>query len=138
VTDAKRKKCLPPWLDQGSRDIGLLGPVSRLISWMIHNKVPGWEKLQNMNDYSVGGPLAACVRAVQMDVGLRGDDIDGNWGQGTRRAVTEDRSYMDADFDNWRLSGSCVCAWKGPNHVNYLLWDENNAVDLDSPYAEGD
>jgi len=81
--NGEKYRALPPWLNQGSSG----DAVNHLMRWCITNKVGRWAMLELDSEY--GRELKVCIEVLQLALGFEGEDVDGNFGQGTRSALRE-------------------------------------------------
>ncbi len=79
------RRIFPPYLDQGSTGavVNFLGLILNVL------RVYGSDHIILDGDYALGGAIAEAVKELQRELGLTGEEVDGNFGPATRAALKE-------------------------------------------------
>ena len=107
------KMLFPPFLQQGSK--GAAVDVLHIILCALGFGVD----IQRDGDY--GELTMRAVRGLQIHLGFRGDDVDGNFGPETRAKLKE-KMGIDVDVSPSRPAYSNITEWFGPDGGPYD-WD---------------
>ncbi len=109
-------KLFPPYLDKGSRDLSVDGPVhylGHLVQWL------GWAVPGLVIDFDYGEFLAESVKNMQRELGFTGDDVDGNFGPGTREALA---LKMKINVDLMETLKYYVVSYRSPGMESSIGW----------------
>lgn len=110
-------KLFPPNLDKGSNGDAVL--VLQMLLNMIDPEFP-----VELTGRHSGRSVEAVRRLQQNRLGFKGDDVDGNFGPGTRLAMKRVFS-LDVDAIPWpRAILRLYTEWVGPSHGGTARWPE--------------
>jgi hypothetical protein len=118
----------PPYLNKGSKDLGLHGPVRKLQETLAEDW-PGLSKLLNLViDGDYGDVTTIMVAATQDEcnrqrcINQTWLDVDGNFGPDSRKGFRRDLKWkLNTEFEEFVPGGECM--YVGPDSPEPILWN---------------
>lgn len=111
------RRLFPPYLNEGSSGDAVF--ALQMLLNMLDSEFP-----VELNGSHVGRSVEAVKRLQQNKLGFTGDDVDGNFGPGTRQALRQQMGIDVEAIPRPKTQILLYTKWTGPDHEGIHLWPE--------------